>query len=66
MKKNVGTADKTIRIIVGAIFGILVLMGQASGVLAVVLGIFAVVLIGTALFGYCPPYALFGINTCKR
>jgi len=66
MKKNVGTADRTIRIIVGAIFGILVLMGQASGVLAVVLGIFAVVLIGTALFGYCPPYALFGINTCKR
>jgi hypothetical protein len=33
----------------------------ALGIVALVAGI---VMLGTAAIGWCPPYALLGINTC--
>lgn len=63
MKKNVGTADRAIRGIVGiaavAAYGMGIL-GGALGVAALVIGI---VMITTAAVGWCPPYTLLGINT---
>lgn len=62
MKKNVGTIDRGLRIVVGlallawAIWG----TGQYTWV-----GWIGVVPILTALVGWCPPYALLGINTCS-
>jgi len=29
-------------------------------------GLIGAVLIATAVMGWCPPYALLGINTCKK
>ncbi len=59
MKKNVGGIDKIMRIIVGL------------GVIGAGLffqgwwGIIGLVLLLTALIGWCPPYAIFGLNSCK-
>ena len=59
MKKNVGGADKTIRIVAGiAAVGAGIYFQSWWGVVGLVL-------IGTALIGWCPPYALLGFNTCK-
>ena len=59
MKANVGTIDRVLRIVVG-----LALIGVAvSGVS--VWGWIGVVPLVTAVIGWCPPYALLGINTCS-
>jgi hypothetical protein len=59
MKQNVGGIDKTIRIIVGLGLISLVFVGPQT-----VWGWIGVVPLATALIGWCPPYALLGINTC--
>ena len=58
MKHNVGGADRVIRIIVGLILIGLTLAGQIG-----VWGWIGVVPLLTGIFGFCLPYALFGIST---
>jgi len=60
MQRNIGTVDRAIRAVIGV--GLLG-MGVAGGWgwIAIVLG---VVVLGTVILGWCPPYALLGINTC--
>jgi hypothetical protein len=65
MKKNMGTADKIIRIIIAAIIAALYFMGTISGTLGIVLLVLAIVFVLTSLIGFCPLYTLFGIKTCK-
>jgi len=65
MKHNMGTVDRILRAVVGIILGYLIFTGKVEGVLAVVLGIFGVMLLVTSAIGYCPPYTLLGISTCK-
>lgn len=64
MKKNVGTIDRTIRGLAGialvAAYFLEILQGT-PGLVGLVAGI---VLLGTAIIGWCPPYALIGVNTC--
>ncbi len=63
MIKNVGSADKIIRIalaVVAAALGFVVGAGQVGGILLFVV---AVVLLVTALVGFCPLYRLFGLST---
>ena len=64
MKKNMGTADRVIRIIIAAIVGILYFTGTISGTLGLVLLILAGVFVLTSLISFCPLYAPFGIKTC--
>lgn len=60
MTKNVGQTERVIRIVAG-----LALMGAAyTGHLGAWAWIGVVPLL-TGLVGWCPPYALLGINTCK-
>ncbi len=66
MKKNMGTADKTIRIIIAAIIALLYFMGTITGTLAIVLMILGVILVLTSLFSFCPLYTLFGISTANK
>jgi len=65
MKHNMGTADRIIRAIIALVLAWLVFSKTVSGVLAVVLGVVALAMAVTAIFAYCPPYALLGIRTCK-
>lgn len=66
MKKNMGTADKVIRVL--AALGIIGLYfaGVLSGTVAIILLIFAGVFIATSLISFCPLYPIFGISTCKK
>jgi len=61
MKKNVGNTERAIRIIIGLALISLVFIGPQTA-----WGWIGLVPIATGLLGWCPPYALFGINTCKK
>ena len=61
MKKNIGSIERIGRIVVGAGIMSLVVIGPQSP--WALLG--AIPLI-TGLVGWCPPYALLGINTCGK
>jgi hypothetical protein len=65
MKANVGNTDKLIRIILAIVLGTLYLTNTVSGVLGIVVLIFAVILVATSLISFCPIYPLFGISTCS-
>lgn len=67
MKKNMGTTDKVIRIIVAIIIAALVFAEVISGTLAIVLLILAGVFVLTSLISFCPLYLPFGIKTsCNK
>lgn len=66
MKKNMGSADKIVRILIALIIGGLYLAEVISGTTAVILAILAVVFLATALVGFCPLYLPFGISTRKK
>jgi len=71
MDINVGATDKSVRTIIGAIAGVLslaILAGQlAIPVLASpILGIVALMMLGTAATGSCPVYSVLGMSTCPR
>jgi len=66
MVKNMGKEDKVIRIVLALVIGLLILTGQLVGWGAVILGILAVVFIGTSVVGTCPIYIPFNISTLKK
>ena len=66
MKKNVGSADKIIRILLAVLFAVLILTNVVSGWLAIVLGILGVVFLVTALLNFCPIWLGLKINTTKK
>ncbi len=61
-----GTLDRTVRILIAIILGILILTGKISGTLAWVLGIISVVFLLTSIIGWCPLYVPLGISTIKK
>jgi len=66
MEKNMGTIDKTIRIIIGFVIFGLYFADIITGTLAVILIILAGIFLLTSVFSFCPLYVPFGINTCKK
>ncbi len=66
MTKNMGKTDKTIRLTVAILFAILILTGVVTGAWAWILGIIAVVFLGTSAISFCPLYTIFGLSTCPR
>jgi Protein of unknown function (DUF2892) len=64
MKKNMGSVDQLVRLILAVIVGILYYKGIISGTLGIVLSIIAMVFLLTSVAGFCPLYSIFGINTC--
>ena len=66
MKKNVGSADKILRILLAVLFAVLILTDVVSGWLAIALGILGVVFLITALLNFCPIWFALKINTNKK
>ena len=66
MKKNMGTTDKLIRIVVAVIIAILYFTNTISGTMAIVLGALAVIFALTSFISFCPLYVPFGITTCAK
>lgn len=63
MKKNMGTVDKVIRILVALVLAGLYLANVLTGTLGIILLVVAVVFVLTSFISFCPLYLPFGINT---
>lgn len=63
--KNMGKADKIIRVIIALFIGALYFAGVISGTLAILLLIVAGIFILTSLVSVCPLYLPFGIKTFR-
>lgn len=61
MTRNIGNIERIIRIVGG-----LVLIALAATGTVGVWGWLGLVPLATGLVGWCPPYSLLGINTCKN
>jgi len=61
MTQNIGNIERIIRIVGG-----LVLIALAATGTMGVWGWLGLVPLATGLTGWCPPYSLLGINTCKN
>lgn len=66
MPVNMGTLDRTLRILVAIVIGALWYTGTIGGTMAIVLGVIAGVFVLTSLVGRCPAYTIVGLNTCTR
>jgi len=66
MKKNVGTIDKVIRILIAVVIAILYFTNVISGMLGIILLVLAVVFVLTSLISFCPIWLALGINTGKK
>ncbi len=66
MKKNMGTIDKVIRILLAMVVVVLYFTHVISGTLAIILLLFAGVFIVTSFLSFCPLYLPFGLNTRKK
>lgn len=61
MKRNIGGLDRLLRLVVGVALMALVFVGPKTP-----WGWIGLVLVATAFVGWCPPYALFKINTWAK
>jgi uncharacterized membrane protein YqaE (UPF0057 family) len=61
MTNNIGGAERIVRIVAGLILMALAATGQVG-----MWGWLGLVPLLTGLMGWCPPYSLLGINTCKN
>jgi DUF2892 family protein len=66
MTKNMGTVDRVIRIVVALVIAGLYFTGRISGILGIVLLVFAVVFVITSFVARCPAYLPLGISTRGR
>jgi hypothetical protein len=61
MTQNIGNIERIIRIVGGLVFISLAATGTVG-----IWGWLGLVPLATGLVGWCPPYSLLGINTCKN
>jgi hypothetical protein len=66
MKKNMGTIDKVIRILVALVVVILFFTNIISGTLAYILLALSAVFVLTSILGFCPLYLPLGLSTKKK
>lgn len=66
MKKNMGNADRIIRVLVAVLIAILYFTNLISGTVALILGALAIIFIATSFISFCPLYLPFGISTRKK
>ena len=64
MKKNMGSADRVIRIFLAIVFAVLYFTGTVTGTWGIILLVFGAVFLVTSFAGFCPLYAIFGMDTC--
>jgi hypothetical protein len=66
MKKNMGTVDKVIRLMVAVIVLVLYFTHVISGTLGIILLVIAGIFVVTSLLGLCPLYLPLGLSTRKK
>lgn len=65
MPRNVGNTDRLVRIVIAVVAVVLAIVVGPSSVGGIILFVVAGMLTATAAIGWCPPYQLFGVTTCK-
>ena len=65
MKKNMGSTDRLVRLIVAAVLSILYFMEVLTGTIGVIALLVAAIFLLTSFVSFCPAYLPFGISTCK-
>jgi hypothetical protein len=66
MKKNMGTVDKTVRVLIAVVFIGLYFANVITGTVGIALLMFAGVFILTSFISFCPLYYPFGFFSNKR
>ena len=66
MKKNIGSTDRLVRILVAAVVAVLYFTSQITGVAAIILGVLALVFLLTSFISFCPIWWAMGITTRKK
>ena len=66
MKKNIGTIDKVIRILIAVVVVALYFSNVISGTLAIILLALSAILVVTSLISFCPLYWPFGLSSAKK
>jgi hypothetical protein len=66
MKKNMGSADRIIRLVLAAVMAGLFLGHLVTGTFGIILLALAAIFVLTSLINFCPLYVPLGINTCKK
>lgn len=64
MKKNMGSTDRIIRIILALVFAALYFTNVVSGTGGIILLVLAAVFAFTSVVSFCPLYTLVGFSTC--
>jgi fatty acid desaturase len=66
MKKNMGSADRVIRMMLAALVAVLYFTNVISGTTAIILAVLAIVFVATSLMSFCPLYLPFGLSTLRK
>ncbi|MCK5028394.1 MAG: DUF2892 domain-containing protein [Bacteroidales bacterium] len=64
MKRNMGIADKVIRILIAIVIALLFYFKVVTGTLGIALLVFAGIFVLTSFISFCPLYTIFGFSTC--
>ncbi|MGB3776727.1 MAG: DUF2892 domain-containing protein [Tunicatimonas sp.] len=66
MKKNMGTADRAIRVIIAILIATLYFTHVLTGTLGIILLVLAGVFVLTSFISFCPLYAPLGLSSCAK
>lgn len=64
MKKNMGSVDRIIRLLIAAVLAFLYYNGTLNGTMGAIAVIVAGVFTLTSVISFCPLYTLVGLSTC--
>jgi len=63
MKKNIGSTDRIIRLVLAGVLALLWFQNIVTGTLGIIAVVLAAVLVLTSFISFCPLYKLFGISS---
>jgi hypothetical protein len=66
MKANMSNLDRTVRVLVAALFAYLYFAGIVTGAFGIVLLVLGAVFVLTSVIRFCPLYAIFNFSTLKQ
>lgn len=66
MKKNMGSSDRIIRVLIATTVAFLYFGNVITGIVGIILLALAIIFVLTSLMSFCPIYALFGMRTCPK
>jgi hypothetical protein len=66
MKKNMGSADRSLRTLLAVLMAVLVMTEIVKGALAYIFVALTAIFLITSILGFCPLYVPFKISTLRQ